>query len=462
MMERALFWHQGLFLQPQHLQLSSRYQETLNLPLKHFLQPCFWGVGHYRVQAAALDNRSFQLAEGKFLFPDMTYVEIPGNGVVMPRSFEADWESGSQQFGVYLGLRKWNPGGNNVTIVNDVADVTDVLTRWATSAAADAVPDLHRDGPAAEVQRLTCVLKVFWETEKDRLGDYDLIPIGRLERDQDRVRLSDAYVPPCLSIDADKTLYNTITEIRDQIGARARQLEAYKRDRGLHSAEFGARDMVYLLALRSLNRYAALLEHCTAARHGHPWQIYGLLRQLVGELSTFTADISYTGQSNAGEQMLPGYDHQQLGPCFAAALALITLLLDQITAGPEFVLPMRFDGTYFGTELPANMFEGRNRFYLVVETEADPQGVLSALTGIAKLGCRESLPILIARSLSGIGLMHLASPPSELPRRGRALYFQIDHHDDQWPQVQKVKNLALYWDTAPDDLSVELMVVGRS
>ncbi|UCF86328.1 MAG: type VI secretion system baseplate subunit TssK, partial [Desulfobacteraceae bacterium] len=37
-----------------------------------------------------------------------------------------------------------------------------------------------------------------------------------------------------------------------------------------------------------------------------------------------------------------------------------------------------------------------------------------------------------------------------------------DHHSDQWAQVQQGHNIALYWDTAPEDLKVELMVVGRT
>ncbi|MFZ1985139.1 MAG: type VI secretion system baseplate subunit TssK [Desulfatitalea sp.] len=461
-MEKPLFWHQGLFLQPQHLQLSSRYQEDLNLPLKQYLQPHFWGVGRYSVPAAALGNRTFHLTDGCFLFPDMTYVELPGNAVVMPRSFETDWEKGSQHFNVYLGLRKFNLSGRNVTMVADETHGVDVNTRWVTANTAVQVPDLHQDGPHADVQKLTYLLKIFWESERDQLGDYELIPIARLERDQEQVRLSPHFVPPCLSVGADETLFKIIKEIRDQIGARSRQLEAYKRDRGLHSAEFGARDMVYLLALRSLNRYASLLSHITAARHGHPWSVYGLLGQLISELSTFSGDISFTGENQAGQRLLLEYNHIDLGPSFASALALITQLLDQITAGPEYILPLMFDGTYFGADLPPAIFDGRNRFYLVMETETDPQQVLPALDRIAKLGSRESLPILIARSLSGVGMAHLATPPQELPRRGRALYFQVDHHSDQWAQVQKGKNLALYWDTAPADLKVELMAVGRS
>jgi type VI secretion system protein ImpJ len=303
---------------------------------------------------------------------------------------------------------------------------------------------------------------LFWETEIDQLGDYELIPLARLERDQDTIRISEEFVPPCLSIGADQTLFKVIKEIRDQIGARSRQLESYKRDRGLHAAEFGARDMVYMLALRSLNRYAPLLAHMAAAHHGHPWTVYGLLRQLIGELSTFSAEVSYTGENSEGRRMLPEYDHSHLGACFSAARTLVTRLLDQITAGPEYIIALLFDGTYFAAEMPPAIFEGRNRYYLVVETETDPAQLLTAMDGIAKIGSRESLPILIARSLSGVGVQHLTQVPQELPRRAHAFYFQMDHHSDQWSQVQKSKNVALYWDAAPEDLKVELMVAGRS
>jgi type VI secretion system protein ImpJ len=461
-MDRPLFWHQGLFLQPQHLQLHSRYAETVNLPLERHLQPYFWGVGSWQIQTTALNNRSFHLTEGRFLFPDMAYAVIGENALVIPRSFEDDWEEGGERFGVYLGLRKFNAGGNNVSVVADTGKLAEVGTRWVTSSASEQVPDLHQDGPPADVQRLHYVLKIFWESEKEQLGDYELIPLARLERDQDSVQLSPRYVPPCLSIGADSVLLGIVKEIRDQIGARSRQLEAYKRDRGLHSAEFGARDMVYLLALRSLNRYAPLLAHMAAAQHGHPWSVYGMLRQLIGELSTFSGDISFSGEDSEGNKLLPGYDHSDIGKSYNAALELITRLLDQITAGPEYMIPLLYDGTYFGAELQPAVFEGGNRIYLVMETAADPETALQSIEATAKLGCRESLPILIARSLSGAAMTHLDDVPQELPRRAGALYFQVDHHSDQWAQVQKANNAALYWDSAPEDLKIELMAVGRS
>jgi type VI secretion system protein ImpJ len=252
-----------------------------------------------------------------------------------------------------------------------------------------------------------------------------------------------------------------VTEIRDQITARGRNLEEYKSARGIQTAEFGTRDMVYFLALRSLNRYIPLVFHYTEASRIHPWVVYGVLRQIVGELSTFSDKVNAVGESKAGERMLPPYDHRNLHGCFGAAQTLISQLLDEITAGPDYIIPLLYDGTYFAAALSPTVFEGRNRFYLVLKTEGDPKALLPSLGTAAKLSSREFLPLIIARALPGIGLEHLPVPPQELPRRASCLYFQIDHHHEQWSSVKKGNNLALYWDRAPEDLEAELMVVGK-
>ena len=461
-MERQLLWHQGLFLQPQHFQLSDRYYQSLLTPLYRYQNPHMWGVANMEIQDTALGTKSFQLLAGEFIFPDTTYVVLPENALVQPRYFEDEWVEGDKPFTVYLGLKKWTNHGENVTALTAKETLSAVTTRFIAPTDPEEVRDLYQDGPSAQLKRLTYVLKIFWETEQDRFGDYEIIPLAQLERSGSEVVLSKTFIPPSLTISASVLLEKIIREIRDQVSARGHQLESYKRERGIHSAEFGARDMVYLLAQRTLNRYIPGLFHLTDEKSVHPWMIYGLLRSLIGELSSFSNTISVTGETAEGQTLVPGYQHKNLGECFSRAQSMITSLLDEITAGPEYVFQLDYDGTYYSAELPPAIFEGKNRFYLVIETEQEPQEVLSSLDTGAKLSSREQLPILIVRALPAITLKHLSSPPQELPRRAGALYFQIDHHSDQWTSVQKGKNMALYWDTAPEDLSVELMVVGRT
>lgn len=322
---------------------------------------------------------------------------------------------------------------------------------------------MHAGGPPGQVKRLRYILKLVWETEQEQLGDYLLIPIAQLERMGEEIVMSPRFAPPSLTILDSEPLLRIVKEIRDQIASRSRQLEEYKHQRGIQTAQFGSRDMVYLLALRSLNRYVPILFHLTETRQVQPWSVYGHLRQLIGELSSFSEKVTVLGETiSGGEGSLPGYDHRNPWVCFSAAQQLIGKLLDEITAGPEYVIQLLYDGTYFASEMKPVHFASRNRFYLVLRTEEDPKTVIQSIETVVKLGARERLPLLIARALPGVGLEHLPTPPQELPRRSYSIYFAVDSNCEQWALIEKGNNIALYWDNAPEDLEAELMLVGRS
>jgi len=459
--QKPLFWHQGGLLQPQHFQLFDRSCQGLLAPYQKFIEPHFWGVGSLTILKAALGSRSFYIQEGSFLFADGTFASLHENALINSRAFNEAWVEGGKPFSVYLGLKKWNESGENVTVLNSLENIETVKTRFVATTDYEDIKDLHAGGPESQVKRLQYALKIFWETERDQLGDYELIPIAQLERFGAEVRLSEDFIPPCLSFASSDSLHKLIREIRDQVTARGYQLEEHKSKRGVQTAEFGSRDMVYFLALRSVNRYVPLLFQYTSAEQVHPWHFYGLLRQLIGELTSFSERVSVLGELEGGKKVIPDYDHRNLWGCFSAAQDMISHLLDEITAGPEYVLRLVYDGAYFATDLKPAIFEGKNRFYLAVKTEEDPKELLLALEDIAKLSCRENLPILVSRALPGISLHHLQVPPQELPRRSNTKYFSVDHHDEQWASVAKNHNLSLYWNSAPADIEIELMVVGR-
>jgi type VI secretion system protein ImpJ len=459
--QKPLFWHQGLFLQPQHFQLLDRTYQGLLTPYQQFLEPHFWGVGNMEIMKGALGAKSFNLLKGDFLFPDGTYVSLPGNALINARAFDEAWVDGGRPFTVYLGLKKWNGDGENVTVLPTLENSESVHTRFVAAADPEEMRDLHAGGPEGQVKRLHFALKIFWETEREQLGDYQSIPIAQLERFGNEVRLSEDFIPPCLSFSSSESLQKLAREIRDQVTARGYQLEEHKSKRGVQTAEFGSRDMVYFLALRSVNRYVPLLFHYTESEQVHPWHLFGVLRQLIGELTTFSERVSVLGELEDGKRAIPEYDHCDLWRCFSAAQNMVSHLLDEITAGPEYVIRLVFDGTYYAADLKPAVFGGRNRFYLAVKTIDDPKLLIESLGTIAKLSSKEHLAMLVSRALPGIGLDYLQVPPQELPRRANTVYFVVDHHDEQWAAVAKSHSLALYWNSAPEDADIELMVVGR-
>lgn len=460
--ERPVFWHQGLFLQPQHFQLSERSLQSQLAPYQLCLMPHFWGVQRMEIRCTAGGIPSLEIS-GAFLFPDGTYAVVPENARVESRPVLEEAVAGKDSCTVYLGLKKWSPAGQNVTTLLPGAPLSSVATRFVAESDAAPRADLHAGGAEAEVRQMALALQLFWESELESLGDYLLIPVARLALRGETAVLSRDFIPPCIALSGSSALFDLLQEIREQLASRCRWLEGYKKERGIQAAEFGSKDLVFLLALRTVSRHLARLSHWIEAGEVHPWQVYGLVGELAAELTCFSETTGAFGESVAdGARLMPQYRHRDLGWSFRLARDLIVQLLNEVTAGPEYALTLAFDGTWFASDLKPAHFQGHSRFYLVLNTNEDPKIVLASVATAAKLTARERLPLLISQALPGIALEHVPDPPRELPHRSTSLFFSIDSRCDQWELVRKWNNIALSWDQAPADLEVQVMIVARS
>jgi type VI secretion system protein ImpJ len=459
--KKPIYWHQGLFLQPQHFQLTDlhsrfRLKPFLEVGLQHF-----WGIGKLTISETALANRVFEVEAADVLFRDHCYLEYPGNAVLKPRSFEAAWKDPNKPFNVYFGLKKLSLIEPNVAVVRELADGAGMNIRCVTTHDAEEFNDIHSDGPPAEVKSLSFVIQILWEEELEKLTDYEIIPVATLERVGDAIRLSPRFIPPSYALSGTPALLNLVKEIRDDISGRARQLEEYKSPREMQKAEFDASYMVFLLALRTLNRYTPQLYHFTESPQVHPWEVYGVLRQIVGELSTFSERCNMLGELDDGSPALPPYQHHDIGHCLFAAQTLIAQLLNEISIGPEFLVFLEPREGYLAADLPRQFFGTRNRFYLILRSETDPDTLIDSFQTGAKLASIDELPTLVRRALPGVELMHMPVAPQGLPRRSYSYYFRVETLSDSWEQVEKDGNIALDWPDAPADLKAELVVLRR-
>ncbi|MDK2956853.1 MAG: type secretion system protein ImpJ [Desulfovibrionales bacterium] len=456
---KPIFWRQGVFLQPQHFQLTELYRDYLLKPFREHGQPYFWGVNHMNVREDALLTRRFEIVNGSFVFANGAHVAYPGNAVIQPRSFESDWVDAEKPFTVYLGLRKWNSAGHNVTVVDSLKDVGRVSTTYATEANPEDAPDMYGDGPSAKVQRMSYVLKIFWETELDELDDYELIPVAQLARDAESVVFAERFVPPCLNVYSMEQLSKLFRDVRDLVISRSQQLDEYKSPGELQSKDFDVSYMVFLLALRSLNRYVPVFQQLSETKTLHPWTAYLYIRQVVAELSSFTEGIGALGERHDGEKLIPNYDHENLWDCFYAAKQLVTQMVESITVGPEFLVRFQFQDPYFTAELPARVFDRRNRFWLLLRTETPLDQVVAEVRHVLKLSATMGMTSLLSRAVSGIPLEHHSDPPTGLPKRVNTVYFKIDNMSPLWDDVERNGSIAMYWDTAPEDLMAQLVVL---
>ncbi len=460
--KKQLFWHQGLFLQPQHFQYMDMVQNNSIYPMVEISTPYFNGVVNFRINENSLLKEIFEAESLEMILTDGTHINCTENGILKPRSFSGQWTESLEPFTIYAGVKKLSKKGANVTVVSSYDEASNVKTRYITLTEPEECPDLHQDGPFAQIKTLTTVVKVFFEDEIKDAGDYDLIPIVQLIKRGDEILLSNDFIPPCLYISSSPVLLKTILKIRDELTGRARQLEEYKISVGDSGKSSDVRTIPYRFSLQLLSHYGPLLYHYTETHRIHPFQIYGVLRQMVGGLSTLSDRVTFLGETgNEKTEVLP-YKHNNLGECFKNIFAVIELLLNEISIEAESVVTFeKTDTGRYQTEIPAELFAPENSFFIALRTESKFEEHIDSFNSFSKIGSATEIDIYVERSLPGLIPKFLRTHPEGIPKRQNANYFKIERNDPAMSSIQDWKNIVLLWDKAPEDLKVEFIVLRR-
>ena len=315
-------------------------------------------------------------------------------------------------------------------------------------------------GPEAQVPFMRYRLALRFDHELDSEEQAQRIPVARLVRKQERTQLDADYVPPCLSMSASDFLSRKLDNLTDLLISHCRQLEGYKSPEDTSAQGVDMSYMVLLMALRTLSRYASSLAHLNETGRIHPWQAYGILRQLVGELTTFSLEVDVLGYDSQQERQLPEYDHTDLSLCFSRAQELVKRIVDRIGVGPELLLDMSHEPPFYRVQLPERILEGGRNFWILLNTESDPDWVLDSAGRLLKLSPSSGMTTIVTKALSGIPVTGSISPPAGLPRRPNTFYFRVDTQSPLWKDVRKSGELTMFWDEAPQDLTAQIAVLG--
>ncbi len=458
----ATYWHQGLFLQPQHFQRQELHQQFLKKPLFDLIAPHFWGVGELECAPESLSTHTVEVRRARLIFAQNTYVEFPGNAVIPPRSFDKVWTNTDQPLDVYLGLKKFSIVTPNATVVDSFSDAAAVQTRYISEANGQPTPGFYGEGPTAHIPVVLNAVRIFFGPELESLDEYDLIPIGSLIRDNETVKLSTDSVPPCYAMSGSQALQDLVRDIRDDMSGRMRQLAEYKTPRDMLHQDLDADFFILMQSLQALNRMVPTLIHLTETDQIHPWEVYGTLRQCVGEISTFSDQYDAVGRRRdtpGGEEGLPPYDHQRLYACFHAARRLINRLLSEISVGPEFRVTLEPQDNYLVGAIPREYFGARNRFYLVIQSSEIGEDSGQDFLRVVRLATPEALPKMIDHALPGIDMIEVSTPPQGMPKRTNARYFRIEQMSDEWELIEQAAEIDLFWPEAPADLRAQIVIL---
>lgn len=452
---KAIYWHEGQFVQPQHFQLQDRYQRDYAYRFFTLGGPPPWGVKQMALAEGALRNRVVEVESCELLFPDGSWVVYPGNAQVAPRRLPAAAGDSDEVLDLYLALRRQPREGAAAQVdMEDSAEGESPVNRFRVVSTPQV--DSYGDSGNADVQELQLQLQIVLASELAAYAHCDVLQFARLRQQQGQLVAEADYLPPALGLQGVPGGERLLRNIIDMLSARSGDFAAAVANRRyLPTVDY---DMLSGLAtLLAVQRALAACGHLGDGRRGSPWELYGLLRQLVSELGAL-AGLQPTADDEPGKWRAD-YRHDALSESFRGILQHLQRLLGRLAAPAQLIVDLPFDGTYYSAPVAAEALRTGGKKYLRVHLAAEGSNLVGLLASTAKVGSREFLPMLIARSLPGVVLRQAPAPSLPTVWREGQCFFSLEPAGAAWDSILRDGNLAVYSERSEDYAAMDLLVI---
>src|SRR3954464_10283732 len=434
-----VFWSEGLFLRPHHLQQNDRYVEHLLESRVRHITPYPWGFSHLEIDRDLAQQSKFAVRRAAGIMPDGTPFDIPANSPIPEPIDVPDTASGQI---AWLSMPVAAPN-----------------TRGGDKKAAKSASRYHRasetfiDSTSAlriEEEIDIAFPRLSFELRKSAKPGYMGLGIGRVLEVRDKnVLFDDKFVPPMLVCAAHPIIDGWLNRIIGWIEAKLEELARYAVD----PSSGGGLQSVDYFVLQVLNRTIPVLTHFQRSGSVHPERLYEELLRFAGELATFA-----TAERRA--RNYPAYDHDDLVNVFtplvsdiqdflSARLGRRAIRLEIIErAQNAFVSPIR-DRALFRTAT------------LVLEVAARRPliEIQNEFPHLFKVGPNTKMNEIVHAHLPGVPLVHLPTPPPHIRAITDHVYFYLDRKSPLWPEFSTAGSIGMHFSSDWPDLELELWAI---
>lgn len=442
--EKRVLWTEGLFLCPQTFQQQERYLINQIESRNSQLSPYPWGLSDYAIDESKLKHGIFSLLKCNGIFPDGTPFDISGE----LQELNID-DSETNKF-IYLALGAHHPESPEVTSEND-REKYQTRRFYSTEGQISDIQTIDSPLKTEHIQlgRLNLHL-ILSETPKN---SFTQIPLAYLkERDKNTgIKLSRTFIPPVLSVNANKVLREYLANTYNLLTSRGKELSSRLSTAG----SGGIAEIIDFNMLQALNRNIPLYNFLNKQPILHPKELYIHLVKLAGELSTFT-------RTDRTPITYPDYIHDDLKTSFELLMADLHESLTYINIPKSYSLNLevneRFPNIYSGL-FPENVLETSKSYVLAVSSSLRQSEILNRIPAQITISAKDQLYKLVQSHTPGITLDSLAVCPREIPYHQGYVYFTISNTHAMWKDVQETRSIALHIDGKFPDLQLEFWAI---
>ena len=453
---QRVVWSEGMLVSPQHLQQSDLYHERVLDCRLAAATPLSWGITAVQVDSGALAADQLVVSRFAGVLPDGLPLDLKAGDPEAPaaRPIGANFPPALPALEVFLAVPKEREGVPSVA--GEVPAEAKVPTSKAAirtrfRSASRKIVDMT--GEAADLAMAFAQRNLTVLFGNESLDDYDAIKIAEIVRDPGgALMVSDAYIPPVLTIAASPFLMGAVQRLLALMAAKQRQLSAERAQRDSASIEFSANDVTRYLQLSALNATIPYLFH--AGRNGEvsPRELYLFLIQSAGQLATFSTD--------ADPSAFPPFVYTDLRSTFEELFALLTGLLRANLREACVRVPIEIhEGIHVGNLNDERILKCQ-QFVLGAISSMPVEQLSRELAGRAKIASWTQLPFLMRSAVRGVPLQVTHRPPAEVPVRPGVVYFLMDTSIDHWRHILAERKVAIYAPPPFDPSQVKIELYG--
>ncbi len=452
-MPGQVHWHEGLFLQPHHLQCMQRNLTESTATERKLAYAYPYGVIESKLSSDALENMLLQFDSLRAVMPSGLVVDCPATAEIPALNIKAIFEASSATFDVMLGVPLWY--GNQA---NSLAAGGD---DWRAKRIYRVTETPWNDENTGENPQPVLTRKVNARLllPNDDRTDLEVIGLLRIAHatgeDVGLPRQDPGFVPPCLVLGGSPTLREMIRDLGNQVEASRTELILQITRGGFSIDTMRGLQLEQMLRLRTLNCYAGRLGHMAAAPNTTPSDMYLELRGLLGELAALVPDRDMYD--------VPAYDHDKPLVCFAELCTRIRRLL-RGTVAPSFMkLDFTREGRLMVAELTDEQINRPNEYFLGIKTQMDPRQLAQLVEDSDKF--KFMAKTLAQQRIWGIRLAEERHAPLELPSQVGLHFFRLMRAEStrMWERIKQEKSIAVRWEgieTSDLELALYMTVPG--
>lgn len=435
-MTQHIHWHEGLFLQPHHLQGLQRWVLDLIGAERRYGSSFPYGVIEARLSADALENSLVQFDRLRVIMPSGVEVDVPGNADMPALDIKKALASGGGTFVVSLAVPLWYPGRANTI---DVGSDSDWKTKriYRVTEVKNSDENTGENPQPVQVRRLNARLIL----DSDDRTDLEVLPLLKIGQGSgDAVglpRQDPNYIPACFVLAGSTPLSQMFRDLANQVEASRKELMIQLTRAGFSVDTMRGVQFEQMLRLKTLSRFSGRLVALTAAPALSPFDAYLELRDLLAELAALRPDRDLFDA--------PRYDHDNPGVSFAELGTRIRALLRGAVAARFLHAAFRREDDYFVVDLTDEHLKQPNEYFLGIKTREDPRAVASLVEDGDKF--KLMAKSMIKRQVWGVKLAEDRHPPVELPAQQGLNYFRLLRAESErmWERITQERSMAVRW-----------------